>query len=402
MSIPSPPRVTLTPADQFRSAYGPPQQAVMSRDEMRRALEMVRAWPGYGRTPLIPLPALARQLDLSAIEIKDEGQRFAVGSFKALGPPYALARLLADEAALQSRGSPVTIQDLLDGRYREIAKSVSLCAATSGNHGRALAWAAGVFGCGCVIYMPEATSPYREQAIRRLGAEVVRVPGNYDNSLRRAVADADRNGWILVGEVPPAGRPDVPRHVLHGYSVLGSELVAAWTSAGLPTHVFVSAGSGKLAAAVTAALWLEYGGQRPRVIVVQPHTADCVYQSALAQQRTPAAGDLVTLMDGLSVGQVSPLAWPLLQAGAAAFLTISDEAAVQALRTLAHPTGGDQMIELGETGVAAIAGLLAAASNPDVRRALGLDRESRVVAIGCEGVTDPQVYRRLVDGPGPM
>lgn len=390
-------RLCLAPGDR-RQPYGSQQQAVMARDDLRQAVEAVRAWPSYRPTPLVTLPALARRLGLGTLEIKDEGRRFAVGSFKALGPPYAVARLLAQEIARQTHEPLPAMSDLLAGCYRSVAASIGLCAATSGNHGRALAWAARLFGCRCVIYMPQATSPYRERAIRDLGADVVRVPGNYDESLRRAVADAQREGWIVIGEVPPAAWPDVPRQVLHGYAVLGAELAESWAASRPPTHVFVSAGSGKLAAAVTAALWLEYGERRPSVVVVQPHTADCVYQSGLARQRAPAAGNLVTLMDGLSVGQVSPLAWPLLASGAAAFMTIPDSTAVQALRALARPSGGDPPVELGETGVAAIAGVLATAANDEARQALQLDADSRVVAIGCEGVTDPDIYRNLLSG----
>jgi diaminopropionate ammonia-lyase len=248
--------------------------------------------------------------------------------------------------------------------------------------------------------MPEATSPHRERAIRGFGADVVRVPGNFDQTLIRARQDAEREGWILIGEPASPRSANVPRHTLHGYSVLGQELIDAAEVEAPPTHVFVSAGGGKLAAGVIAAWWLRAGDQRPRIVVVAPHRADSPLRSVAAGQRVPAEGDLTTLMDGLSVGQISPLAWPLLDGGAAAVVTISDRIATHALRILAHPMPPDAIVELGETGVAALAGLLAVSAEPQARKLLGLDHESRVIAIGCEGVTDPVIYRKLVDGSG--
>jgi diaminopropionate ammonia-lyase len=248
--------------------------------------------------------------------------------------------------------------------------------------------------------MPEATSPHRERAIRGFGADVVRVPGNFDQTLIRARQDAEREGWILIGEPASPRSANVPRHTLHGYSVLGQELIDAAGMDAPPTHVFVSAGSGKLAAGVVAAWWLRAGAQRPRIVVVAPHRADSPLRSVAAGQRVPAEGDLMTLMDGLSVGQISPLAWPMLDGGAAATVTISDAIAIEALRILAHPVPPDPVVELGETGVAAFAGLLAATAEPEARELLGLDHDSRVIAIGCEGVTDPVIYRKLMDGSG--
>lgn len=388
-------RVCLTPPDEFAHPWGADQQAVMTEGEYAQACTAHSEWPGYAPTPLVSLPVLARELGVAQIDIKDEGERLAVASFKALGPPYALARLLATTVARQTGRAQVPLAELFDGRHKAITSGVCSCAATSGNHGRALAWAAQALHSRCVIFMPQETSAHREQAIRRFGADVVRVPGNFDASVVRARTAAEREGWIIVGEVSQPDWPDVPRHILHGYSVLGSELIADMGQR-RATHVFVSAGSGKLAAGITAALWLKYGHDRPRVVVVQPHRADCVYQSALARRRTAAAGDLVTIMDGLSVGQVSPLAWPFLRGGAAAGITISDEAAIRALQRLARPHGDDPPVELGETGVAAFAGLLAVAAHPEARRQLQLDEASRVIAIGCEGVTDPQIYHRLL------
>src|SRR5262249_15014107 len=158
----------------------------------------VRAFDCYAPTPLVSLPGLAARLGVGRLQIKHEGHRFGVGSFKALGPPYALARLLAGNVGLHD--SPAALLDRLARPGAPPDDSVRVCAATSGNHGRALAWAAQRFRCPCVIYMPESTSRHRERAIRGFGAGVVRVPGTFDESLARARQDAEREGWIVVGE----------------------------------------------------------------------------------------------------------------------------------------------------------------------------------------------------------
>jgi diaminopropionate ammonia-lyase len=390
-------RLVVTPAQRIARHYGPEQVAVVSRADMDEAQSWLCAFADYAPTPLIPLPGLAGRLGVARLAIKHEGHRFGVGSFKALGPPYALARLLAEIDGIDNPA------DFMRGFSRQESPpkgAIRVGTATSGNHGRALAWAAQLFGCPCVIYMPEATSPHRQRAIRGFGADVVRVPGNFDQSLVRARHDAEREGWILIGEPASPRSADVPRHTLHGYSVLGQELIDAAEVEAPPTHVFVSAGGGKLAAGVIAAWWLRAGDQRPRIVVVAPHRADSPLRSVAAGQRVPAEGDLTTLMDGLSVGQISPLAWPLLDGGAAAVVTISDRIATHALRILAHPMPPDAIVELGETGVAALAGLLAASAEPQARQLLELDHDSRVIAVGCEGVTDPVIYRKLVNGSG--
>jgi diaminopropionate ammonia-lyase len=389
--------LVVTPAQRFARHYGPEQAAVMSRSDMEEAKRWLGAFADYAPTPLIPLPGLAGRLGVARLHMKHEGHRFGVGSFKALGPTYSLARLLAEIVGMHD--SPAVVLDAL-ARGAWPTGALRVGTATSGNHGRALAWAAQLFRCPCVIYLPEATSPHRERAIRGFGAEVVRVRGNFDQSLIRARHDAEREGWILVGESASPRSANAPRHTLHGYSVLGQELIDADEMVAPPTHVFVSAGSGKLAAGVVAAWWLRAGDQRPRVVVVAPHQADSPLRSVAAGNRVPAEGNLTTVMDGLSVAQISTLAWPMLDGGAAATVTISDSIAIEALRILAHPVPPDPVVELGETGVAAFAGLLAASAEPQARKLLGLDHESRVIAIGCEGVTDPVIYRTLVDGSG--
>ena len=390
-------RLVVTSRDQYGGEYSREAAQSLSLEQAAAAYDMIRTWPGYAATPEVEFPALANRFGLRSLRVKNEGRRFEIGSFKALGPPYALANILIAEIQRRTATSEVSSADLFTGSFRDITSSIVVTAPTSGNHGRALAWAARQFGCRAVIYMPEATSPGREAAIAAYGAETIRVPADFDGTAEHTEHEAVRHGYLMIGDTSPAEHPDSTRQIIHGYSVLAQEIIDKMATDGKPTHVFVSAGIGNMAAALTGRLWMEYGDERPRMVVVEPHSADAFYQSALRNSRTAASGDLVTVMDGLSVGVVSPLAWNILRAGAFAGLTIDDSAALEALRLLARPPAPDVPLGVGETGIAAFAGFLEAARDPQIRDQLGLTESSCVLAIGCEGVTDPEVYARLLD-----
>jgi diaminopropionate ammonia-lyase len=189
-------------------------------------------------------------------------------------------------------------------------------------------------------------------------------------------------------------------HVMHGYTSLVIETLQQLRSAGetLPTHVFLQGGVGGLAAAVVSYLWEELGANQGTVfIIVEPSRADCLYQSAINGRPTPASGDLNTLMAGLSCGEVSRVAWPILEAGADFFMTVQDEAAVECMRILRKGALSDSAIIAGESGVAGLAGLLAITQDPtgQAKRQLQLDSSSIVLLIGTEGATDPDIYENL-------
>ena len=382
-------RIAVTPKRSYGSEYSSEVSRILSRDDVRKAHDFCRRLPGYASTPLTEFPELANENKVASVRIKDEGQRTPTYSFKVLGPPYALACQLLSRPGQTNRNS----MEVAGGMLRSDLQHFTACAATSGNHGRALAWASMQFGCQCRIYMPESTGVFREEQIRQFGATTVRVPGTYDEAVERAARDAERHSYVLVGNgVQPDS--DVLRHNIHGYSTVGEELVSSPLLDTPPTHVFVPAGGGSLAAAVTGRLWMEYGSRRPKVVVVQPHASDSAYQSCLQSKCVPAEGSLATLMDGLSVQELATDAWKILRTGAFAFITIGDDVALQVLKRCHQ----DRLISVGETGIATIAGFVAAAADSDVRSQLELNGSSRVVLIATEGITDPSVLQSLI-GP---
>ena len=354
--------------------YSDAERAILSFAAGAAAAAEITAWPGYRPTPLVRLPLLARALGVGDVLLKDEGARFGLGSFKALGGAYAVRRLLA----------------------RERAGDVVVTCATDGNHGRAVAWGAQRFGCRAVIYLHAGVSEARERAIAAYGAQIVRTTGNYDDSVRQSADDARRNGWFIISDTSWPGYEDIPRDVMQGYTLMVREALAPIAAADFPTHIFIQGGVGAVAAAVLSHLWEGLGPLRPVVIVVEPDRADCLFRSAEAGRPVAVTGKLDTIMAGLACGEPSLLAWRILDHGADAFLRITDEWAVEAMRRLAAPHAGDIAVVAGESGAAGLAGLLALQSRPDLARRAGLGAASRVLAFNTEGATDPGLYRQIV------
>ena len=357
----------LNPQSSREAAFGPAQAAVFDEEAGRRARAAIASWPGYAPTPLLRLDGRARELGIGALYYKDESRRFGLNSFKALGGAYAVAKLLEER------------------RAAGLSTDVTASSATDGNHGRSVAWGARTFGCRAVIFIHAGVSENRRAAIAAYGAEVIRTSGDYDQSVRECAEQSARNGWFVISDTSYDGYMDVPKDVMQGYTTLAEEAIAQLP--GPPTHAFLQGGVGGLAAAVCAQFWRRWGRERPCFVVVEPERADCLYQSARAGRPARASGDLETVMAGLSCGEISPLAWEVLGPGADAFMTIPDEDAVAAMRRLAedHVVGG-------ESGVAGLAGLMAAAR----AGVLGLGPDSVAFVVGSEGDTDPELYAKLV------
>ena len=374
--------------------YGAPLQAVLDEDGFRAAHREIASWPTYAPTPLIDLRRTAAALGIERLLFKDEAHRFGLKSFKALGGAYAVFRLLADAVAKAGEG-PVTAASLADGRWRHLTEGITVTCATDGNHGRSVAWGARLFHCRCVIVIHATVSAGREAAIAAHGAEIVRVPGGYDDTVHHAAAVAAAQGWEVISDTAYEGYSAVPRRIMQGYGVVAEEIFTQLPGGAAPTHVFLQAGVGGMAAALCARFWQRWAAARPRLVVVEPERAACLYESARAGRPVVLTGDLDTVMAGLSCGEVSALAWPVLAAGAEDFMTIGDDRALDTVRFLADGAGGDAPLVAGETGVAGLAGLRAAAADPALRAALALGPASRVLVIGSEGDTDPDIYRRI-------
>jgi len=378
--------------------YDADLKQILCRERAIAVMEELSSWPGYQPTPLRSLYGLSGPAGVACIGYKDEANRFGLGSFKALGGAYAVMRQVV-QYLQEVTGEEISLADVRSGRYAQEISALVVTTATDGNHGRSVAWGAQQVGCRCVIFIHEGVSEERERAIAQFGAQVQRVPGNYDSSVRWADAQAVANNWILIADTSYPGYSEIPRDVMQGYSVMAEEALQQWQVKWpnqWPTHVFVQAGVGGLAAAICAHLWESLGEACPTMIVVEPENAACLYETARQGCLIDVPGDLDTLMGCLSAGRASLLAWDILQGGADFFVTIPDGAAAATMRLLAQGAGGDRPIVAGESGVAGLAALLSIAQQSGLRSQLNLHPDSRILVFGTEGAMDPQSYAQIV------
>ncbi len=378
-------------SNAIRTAYPEQLKAILCIETATETRDWLSHWPRLNPepTPLWELPGLAAQLGIAKLAIKDESMRSELGSFKALGAPAALVRLIT---CLMPGLSP---RGLLKGEYKKAVCRLTVVSASAGNHGRALAAAAQSIGCACSIVLHAQVSAERAAAIEAYGARIVRINGNYDDSVTEAARLASENDWYVVSDTSYPCYETIPRDVMQGYGTIAAEIVE---QAEEPfTHVFLQSGVGGLAAGIASYFWEYDGAARAHFVSVEPMQADCLYQSALQGCASQASGDVDSLMAGLACGKASPLAWQIVGLAVDDFLTIADEEVVSAMRLLAAGSEHDIPVVAGESGAAGLAGLLSIARTPADSASIGLGLGSRVLLINTEGATAPQVYQQLVN-----
>lgn len=378
------------PAARRDAPWTDKQDAILNDAAFAEARATISGWDGYAPTPLVSLPGIAAEIGVGSIHYKNEAGRFGLGSFKALGGAYAVWQVLRRTAASKAISPD-------DGEaFARHCSGITVTCATDGNHGRSVAWGAQTFGCNCVIFIHATVSEGRKQEIERYGARVVRCAGNYDDSVREAQATADREGWIVVSDTSYEGYTEIPKDVMQGYELMAAEALDQWPEEQPPTHVFLQTGVGGMAAAVAAQVWRRHGAARPMIVLADPLKSACWLETIRAGEPTAIEGDLDTLMAGLACGEVSALAWTILEPSADAVIALSDDAAVDGMRLLAEGRYGDTPLVAGESAVAGLMGAIIAANDPDARAELGLDEHARILVFGTEGATDPAVYMQYV------
>jgi diaminopropionate ammonia-lyase len=367
--------------------------ALLGADGAAEAERFLKLRDGHAPTPLLALPGLAANLGVAAVHVKDEGKRLGLGSFKALGGAYAVTRLVL-EAAEVALSRPVAPAELSSDAVRAVACSMTFACATDGNHGRSVAQGAALVGARSVVFVHAGVSKERVEAIASCGARTIKVPGTYDDSVREAQRVAVEQGWTLVSDTSWQGYERIPGLVMQGYTPIAREALAAIPEP--PSHVFVQAGVGGLAAAVAAHFEILLADRRPTFVVVEPERAACLFESARLGRPVKIDHGEPTVMAMLECYEPSLVAWRILARAADAFMTIDEADAIAAMNRFARPLGRDLSVVSGESGGAGLAGLMVAAGDPATRAALELGRASRVFLINTEGATDQRRYEDLV------
>jgi len=364
-------------------------QDILSLKQFEKAKKEITNWSDYKVTPLHELKEIARQTKVSNIYYKDEGFRFSLKSFKALGGAYAVANLLLEE--LLKHGIEATSKDLFNQTYTDFTKEITVSCATDGNHGKSVAWGAKMFSCKCEIFIHSHVSKKREEEISKFGAMVTRVKGNYDDSVRIASECAQDNGYFTVSDTSYEGYTKVPKDVMQGYTLMVDESITQMKEK--PTHVFLQGGVGGMAAAAVSFFHETYGKNSPLFVIVEPINADCLLQSAQNSKPTVVHGELETIMAGLSCGEVSLLAWDILKNSVSFFLSINDNDIGSTMKLLAN---GNTPIVAGESAVAGLVGFLCAQNDEELRNKLKINENSNILFYGTEGDTDEEIYKKFV------
>lgn len=374
-------------------ALDPVDADTLSLDAAREVTRFLAYRENHRPTPLRALRGLAQETGVASIHIKDESSRLGLSSFKALGGSYAVIRLVLEEAG-RKLGKPVDIAELQSPGVRSVAAGMTVGCATDGNHGKSVAAGARLVGAKAVIFVHSGVSDERVAAIAEYGAEMVRVDGTYDDSVAEAERKCAEMGWTVVSDTSWPGYERIPALVMQGYTAMLSEALEELPKR--PTHVFIQAGVGGLAAAVAGHFDIFFGKERPRFITVEPDRAACIFASAKAGKPVRIGHDEPTIMAMLECYEPSLVAWRILSRKADDFMTIGEEDAAATMRRLARPIADDPAIIAGESGAAGLAGFLVAAASTRMRAELGIDANSRIFVINSEGATDQGRYKEIV------
>jgi len=380
-----------------RDSYGLKQLSLLDAKSFNQAYSLVNSLPDYAKTPLIQLPHLAEILGVGSLHCKYEGVRFGGSSFKSLGLSNAV--LVAVERILTNTyGLKIAKDDLIAGKFRDEISSITFSAATSGNHGYALAWISSQLGAKCKIYLPKDVSNNRKLRIQSLGAEVISVEGKFDVAVELCTLQSQFHGDVVISNLVQEGFEDIPKLIMNGYGIIAKEISDQLTGIN-PTHIFVGGGGGRLAASIAAFYSIETRFGSPKIVVVEPENSDCIFQSVKNGELSVSSSEVGSIMTGLVVSKPSPIAWAILENNAFASMTISDAATLEVLQAVNAGSYGDQPLAIGETGIAAMAGLVLASRSSAIRSELEINEESNIVVVACEGVIDQDLLDTLLAEP---
>ena len=329
----------------------------------------ISKWKNYKKTPLINLEKLNQILRLNKIFYKDESKRFHLKSFKALGGAYAVEKI--------SKGK----------------KNIVISSATAGNHGRSVAWGAQRLGLKCKIFVSQHVSETRVKEIEKFGADVIRVSGNYENSLSECKKLSKKNNWVIVQDVSTKNYNYVPLLTMAGYSIMIKEISKQTTH--YITHIFLQAGVGGMAAGVVAGV-AKYFKRIPKIIIVEPDGADCVLQSVKSKQLKKIIIKKESIMGGMSCNEMSLIPWHVLKKASDCCVTVSDSKVSKTVAMLKDKKLSKTSIIGGECATPGIISLISICNNTKTKKLLDLNEKSNVLVIGCEGNADVKLYKQLL------
>ena len=343
----------------------------LTKDDIDEAYLNISKWENYIPTPLVELNKLSEELNLNKIFYKDESKRFNLKSFKALGGAYAVERI--------SSGN----------------NEIVVATATAGNHGRSVAWGAKRLGLECKIFISENVTEARGRAMSDLGAEVIKVKGNYENSLMECIKQSTKNNWQIVQDVAWKDYIKIPKYTMAGYTVMMKEIVDQIGKEKI-SHIILQAGVGGMAAAMIAGV-ARYLKNIPISIIVEPVSAACVMESIKSGKIEKIDIKSESLMGGMSCGEVSLVPWEILKSSIKYCISLPDDDIAKTMKLLGNANFSNDKIVAGENAVPGVISLIASCEDEKVKEKIKLDKNSNILLIGCEGDTDKEMYQKLIN-----
>tara|TARA_B100000579_G_scaffold425500_1_gene431311 strand:+ start:363 stop:1490 length:1128 start_codon:yes stop_codon:yes gene_type:complete len=342
----------------------------LPKKEIDDAYLSISKWKGYSPTPLIELNKLSKELNLNKIYYKDESKRFDLKSFKALGGAYAVEKV--------TKGN----------------NEITVSTATAGNHGRSVAWGAKRLGLKCKIFISEFVSEARGRAMEELGADVIKVKGNYENSLLECIKQSTENNWQIVQDVAWKDYMLIPTLTMAGYSVMMREIIDQISNDEI-THIFLQAGVGGMAGAMVAGA-ARYLKNIPKIIIVEPDSAACVMESIKTGKIEKINIIRESLMGGMSCGEPSLVPWEILKNSVDNCISLPDDNIGRAMKLFANASFSNDKIVAGENSAPGAISLITCCNDEIIKKKINLSEISNVLLIGCEGDTDQDMYQKLI------
>ena len=344
---------------------------ILTEEDIDEAYKIISDWENYIPTPLLLLDKLSTELKLKRIFYKDESKRFHLKSFKALGGSYAVEKI--------TKGN----------------KEIMISTATAGNHGRSVAWGSKKLGIKCKIFISEYVSETRAKAMRGFGADVIRVKGNYEDSLNECIKQSNQNNWQIVQDVAWKNYMLVPKLTMAGYSVMMKEISEQINNQKV-SHIILQAGVGGMAAAMVAGL-ARYLNHIPQIIIVEPDSAACVLASINTGKIEKISIEKESIMGGMSCGEVSLVPWQILKKSVNYCVTVSDDYISKTIKYLANCELSHEKIIGGECSTPGIISLIGLCNDAKIRKKINLNEDSNVLLFGCEGDADEELYQKLLN-----
>ena len=344
---------------------------ILTEEDIDEAFKIISDWENYVPTPLLLLDKLSTELKLKRIFYKDESKRFHLKSFKALGGSYAVEKI--------TKGN----------------KEIVISTATAGNHGRSVAWGSKKLGLKCKIFISEYVSEARAEAMRDFGADVIRVKGNYEDSLNECIKQSNQNNWQIVQDVAWKNYMLVPKLTMAGYSVMMKEISEQINNQKI-SHIILQAGVGGMAAAMVAGL-ARYLNHVPQIIIVEPDSAACVLASINTGKIEKISIEKESIMGGMSCGEVSLVPWQILKKSVNYCVTVSDDYISKTIKYLANCELSYEKIIGGECSTPGIISLIGLCNDAKIRKKINLNEDSNVLLFGCEGDADEELYQKLLN-----